>query len=105
MTLGDARRAKVEDAFSEALGHLRNATAALLGAQDQDKESLLLGIAALEVQGLFGDVWPTYIADGRTVAESLAEAERILGEVIDHVPLALWAGLRSLRERAGDGQR
>lgn len=92
-------------AFSVALGHLRNATVALLGAADQSSESLLWGIAGLELQGLFGDVWPACLDDDLTAAESLAAAEQVLGEVVDEVPLAIWVGLRSLREQVGDGHR
>lgn len=97
--------AEVKDAFSEALGHIRNATEELLCADDQSTESLLLGVAGLDLQAMFGEVWPAWIPNDRTAAESLAEAERILGEVIDQVPLALWAALRSLREQVGNGHR
>jgi len=97
--------AEAEVAFSEALGHIRNATEELLGADDQTTESLLLGVAGLDLQAMFGKVWPAWTPNDRTAAESLAEAERILGEVIDQVPLALWAALRSLREQVGDGDR
>lgn len=92
-------------AFSVALGHIRNATAALLGAADQSTDSLLWGIAGLDLQGLFGEVWPAYIDDDLTAAESLAAAEQVLDQVVDEVPLAIWAGLRSLREQVGDGHR
>ena len=95
----------VEYALSEALGHVRNATAALLGAQDQSSRSLRWGIAGLDLQGLFGDVWPVWIDDDLTAAESLAAAERLLGGVIDQVPLGLWSALRSLREQVSDGDR
>lgn len=97
--------AEAEVAFSEALGHIRNATEELLGADDQSTESLLLGVAGLDLQAMFGEVWPAWIPNDRTAAESLAEAERILGEVIDQVPLGLWAALRSLREQVGNGHR
>lgn len=105
MTSEDEQLATVEHALSSALGHIRNATEALLSAVDQTQHGLLLGIAGLDLQGLFGDVWPAYIEDDLSAAESLAEAARTLGEVIDHVPLALWTALRSLRERVGDGHR
>jgi hypothetical protein len=94
-----------EQAFGEALGHVRNATATLLGAEDQSSRSLLLGIAGLDLQGLFGEVWPVWIEDDRTAAESLAEAEQLLAEVIDQVPLGLWAALVSLRQQVSDGDR
>ena len=105
MTPEDDRMTLVDCALSEALGHVRNATAALLGAEDQSSHSLLLGIAGLDLQGLFGDVWPVWIDDDRTAGESLTEAERLLGGVIDQVPLGLWAALRSLREQVSDGDR
>lgn len=95
----------VEYAFSEALGHIRNATEALLADETQATETLLLGCAALDLQTMFGDVWPVWIPDERTAAASLACAENVLGEVLDHVPLALWAALRSLRGQVGDGDR
>lgn len=104
MTIHNEPAASVRDAFSLALGHVRNATVALLDADDQATGTLLAGIAGLELQSLFGDVWPAYVDDGRTVAESLAEAERILAEVVDDVPLAVWAALRSLREQVSRGQ-
>lgn len=97
--------ADVDDVLGEALGHIRNATSELLGADDPTGESLLLGIQGLELQEMLGDVWPAYIPDDRTAAESLGEAEQLLGEVIDSVPLAVWAALRSLRAQVGDGDR
>lgn len=93
----------VEDVVGEALGHIRNATAALLGADDPSGASLLLGAEALGVQDMLGDVWPACIEDERSAAESLAKAERLLEEVLDYVPLGVWAALRSLRQRVGDG--
>ena len=96
---------QIEWALSVALGHIRNATAALLAADDQTSESLLCGIAGLDLQGLFADVWPAYINDDLTAAESLAAAEHVLDQVVDEVPLAIWAGLRSLREQVGDDHR
>lgn len=95
----------VEYAFSEALGHIRNATEALMGAEEPSSESLLLGIAGLDLQAKFMDVWPVWIPNERTAAESLACAEEALGEVIDHVPLGLWTALWELRERVSDGDR
>lgn len=94
-----------EAVLAQALGHLRNATASLLGADDPRTETLLLGIQGLELQGMLADVWPAYIDAKRSVAESLAEAERLLAEVIDHVPLAVWTGVQSLRRRIDDGHR
>lgn len=93
----------VEVALGEALGHIRNATAALLGGEDPSVESLSLGAEALGLQDMLGDVWPAYIEDERTAAQSLAEAERLLSEVIDHLPLGVWAALKSLRQRVSDG--
>jgi hypothetical protein len=92
-------------ALGEALGHIRNATVALLGVDDPTGESLLLAAQGLGLQDMLGDVWPAYIADERTAAESLAEAERMLAGVIDHVPIGVWAALRSLRQQVRDGQR
>ncbi|WP_298131136.1 hypothetical protein [Micropruina sp.] len=105
MTAEDDQMTPAEYAFSEALGHVRNATSALLGEEDQSSDSLLLGIAGLDLQGQFGDIWPVWIDDDRAAAESLAEAERLLGGVIDQVPLGLWAALTSLRRQVSDGDR
>ena len=105
MTSEDDQMGPVEYALSEALGHVRNATAALLGAQEQSSRSLLWGIAGLDLQSLFGDTWPVWIDDDRTAAESLAEAERLLAGVIDQVPLGVWAALTSLRRQVSDGDR
>ena len=105
MTADDESAGQVERALGEALGHVRNATAALLGGEDQSEQSLLWGIAGLDLQGLFGEVWPAYIDDDLTAAESLTAAERALVRVLDEVPLAVWAGLRSLREQVDDGER
>lgn len=105
MTAAGDQVAPVEYALSEALGHVRNATAALLGAEDQSRRSLLWGIAGLDLQVLFGDIWPVWIDDDRTAAESLAEAERLLAGVVDQVPLGLWAALTSLRRQVSDGDR
>lgn len=101
----EADPTEVEYAFSEALGHVRNATEELLGADDQSTSSLLLGLDALDLQARFGEVLPAWIRNERTASESLECAEFVLAEVIDHVPLALWAALRSLREQVGDGHR
>ena len=105
MTPEDDQMTPAEYALSEALGHVRNATASLLGAEDQSSRSLLWGIAGLDLQSLFGDIWPVWIDDDRTAAESLAEAERLLTGVIDQVPLGLWAALTSLRQQVSDGDR
>lgn len=105
MTAEDDQMTRAEYAFSEALGHVRNATSALLGEEDQSSRSLLLGIAGLDLQGQFGDIWPVWIDDDRAAAESLAEAERLLAGVIDQVPLGLWAALTSLRRQVSDGDR
>lgn len=105
MTPPDRVMSNVEDAFSEALGHIHNATERRLGADDPTTDSLLLGLNCLDLQGLFGDVWPVWVPNERTPSESLACAEATLAEVVDHVPLAIWAALRSLREQVGDGHR
>ena len=96
MTASDDETGQVEWALSDALGHVRNATVALLGSGDQSERSLLLGIAGLDLQGLFGQVWPAYIGDDLSASESLAAAQHVLALVVDDVPLAIWAGLRSL---------
>lgn len=105
MTSPDRGATNVEDAFAEALGHIRNATDRLLGDDDQSTSTLLLGLSCLDLQAMFGDVWPACVANEGTPSESLACAEATLGEVLDHVPLAVWAALRSLREQVGDGHR
>ncbi len=105
MTSPDRGASNVEDAFAEALGHIRNATERLLGDDDQSTTTLLLGLSCLDLQGMFGDALPAWTANQRTPSESLACAEATLGEVLDHVPLAVWAALRSLREQVGDGHR
>jgi hypothetical protein len=94
----------VSSAFSAALGHVRNASEDIL-ADGQTGETLLSGLDCLELQGMFGDVWPDCIPNDRPAHESLACAEALLGEVSDDVPLALWVALRSLRHRVGDGHR
>lgn len=94
----------VDSAFSAALGHIRNATEALL-AEGQAGATLLSGLDCLELQGMFGDVWPDCIPNDRPAGESLACAQALLAEVSDHVPLALWVALRTLRHRVGDGHR
>jgi hypothetical protein len=104
MTSDQPRIPELEAAFSEALGHVRNATETLL-ADVSSAESLQLGLQCLELQDLLGEVWPRFIPNERTAAGSLACAERALGGVIDQVPLAVWAALRSLREQVGDGDR
>lgn len=105
MTSPDRGTSNVENAFAEALGHIRNATEQLLGDGGQSTNTLLLGLSCLDLQGMFGDVWPAWVANERTPSESLACAEDLLGEVLDHVPLAVWAALRSLRQQVGDGHR
>ena len=105
MTSPDREMSNVEDAFSEALGHIRNATERLLGDDDQTTDSLLLGLNCLHLQGMFSDVWPAWVPNERTPSESLDSAEARLAEVLDQVPLAIWAALQSLREQVGDGHR
>lgn len=43
----------------------------------------MLGILALELQDMLGDVWPAFVDFERTAGESLALAERLLSNVID----------------------
>ena len=61
-----------EATLGQALGHLRNATANLLGGDDRRSETLLLGVQGLELQDMLGDILPVYINDKRAVADSLA---------------------------------
>ncbi len=98
-----ARVDQVDDAFSEALGHIRNATEAL--ADEHTSESMLLGLSCVDLQHTLGDVWPAWIPNERTASESLACAASALAEVIDYVPLAVWAALESLRRQVDDGHR
>lgn len=105
MTSPELGASNVEDAFAEALGHIRNATERLLGDDDQGTNTLLLGLSCLDLQRMLVDVWPAWVPNERTAPESLACAEAALGEVIDHVPLAIWAALRSIRQQVGDGDR
>ena len=65
----EADPTEVEYAFSEALGHVRNATEELLGADDQSTSSLLLGLDALDLQARFGEVLPAWIRNERTASE------------------------------------
>lgn len=105
MTFTNPETGDVESAFAEALGHIRNATERLFGADAPPTDGLLLGLSCLDLQSMFGDAWPIWVPDERTASESLACAEVALGGVIDHVPLGIWAALRSLREQVGDGNR
>lgn len=105
MTTPERELNNVEYAVSVALGHIRNATERLLGEDDPTTDSLLLGLNGLDLQTMFGDVWPAWVPNERTALESLACAQATLAGVLDHVPLAIWAGLRSLRQQVGDGHR
>lgn len=105
MTAGGQSTGKVEQALGLSLGHVRNATETLLAADGQTTESLLLGMRCLDLQSMFGEVWPAWIPNVGTASESLARAEDELAAILDDVPLAIWAALRSLREQVGDGQR
>lgn len=96
---------EVEQALGRAFGHIRNATETLLSAEDPTTESLLLGIGCLDLQSMFGEVWPAWIPNELTASESLAHADEELATILDAVPLALWAALQSLREQDGDGHR
>jgi hypothetical protein len=93
----------VEAALGRALGHVRNATERLLGGATETTERLLLGISCLDLQSMFGEVWPVWIPNQRSASESLAGAEEELAAILDEVPLAIWAALRSLREQVNDG--
>jgi hypothetical protein len=104
MSAQDEVDAAVAEVLGEAVGHLRNATEMLLAAEDPSGTSLLLGVESLELQDMLGEIWPAYIEDDRTAAESLAKAESLLAQVIDDVPLAVSVRLRSLRRQVDDGQ-
>lgn len=105
MTSPDCGSSNVEDAFAEALGHIRNATENLFAEADPATDGLLLGLSCLDLQSMLVDVLPAWVPNERTAPESLACAEAALGEVIDNVPLAIWAALRSVRQQVGDGNR
>lgn len=95
----------VEQALGQALGHIRNATETLLGEDGTTTAPLLVGLSCLDLQGMFGEIWPAWIPNGLTASESLAYAEEQLATILDDVPLAIWAALRALRQQVGDGHR
>lgn len=95
----------VEEARGRALGHIRNATETILGDSSRPAGSVLLGISCLDLQSMFGDIWPAWIPNELTASESLARAEAELVTILDDVPLAIWVALRSLRGQVGDGHR
>ena len=95
----------VEETLGQALGHIRNATETLLGDSSRTAEPLLLGISCLDLQSMFGEIWPASIPNALTASESLARAEAELATILDDVPLAIWAALRSLRGQVDDGHR
>lgn len=103
MTTEAGQLGDVDYALSCASGHIRNATETLL-ADDNDL-ALLLGLRSLELQSMFGDVWPAWIPNERTASESLACAASSLVPVLDQVPLGLWAALQSLRRQVSNGHR
>lgn len=105
MNADDRDTVHVEEALSLALGHIRNATETLLSNNSKRAEPLLLGISCLDLQSMFGGAQPAWIPNELTASESLARAEEELATILDDVPLAIWAELRSLREQVGDGQR
>ena len=85
-----------------ALGHVRNAVAAFVAAEDPTGESLFLAAECLDLEGLFSefDVVPEVVDRDAGAPESLGLAAEVLASVRPHVPLALWASLQALRRRA-----
>jgi len=85
-----------------ALGHVRNAAAAFVAAEDPTGESLFLAAECLDLEGMFSefDVIPEVVDRDVGAPESLDLAAEVLASVRPNVPLALWAGLQALRRRA-----
>ena len=105
MNANDRGTSNVEQALGQALGHIRNATETLLGDSSRSAEPLLLGISCLDLQSMFGGIWPAWIPNELTASESLARAEAELVTILDDVPLVIWAALRSLSGQVVDGHR
>lgn len=88
-------------AMGIALGHVRNAVAAFVAAEDSSGESLFLAAECLELEGLFSEFGVVAAVVDREVGalESLDLAAEALAAVRPSVPLVLWAGLQALRAR------
>lgn len=89
-------------AFAVALGHVRNAVAAFVAAEDPSGESLFLAAECLDLEGLFSEfgVIPEVVDLEAGARESLDLAAEALAAVRPAVPLVLWAALQALRARA-----
>ena len=89
-------------AMAIALGHVRNAVAALVEVDDPSGESLFLAAECLELEGLFSefDVVAEMVDPEVGAPESLDLAAEALSGARPAVPLVLWASLQALRARA-----
>ena len=88
--------------LGRALGHLRNASAAFLAADDLSSECLFLAAECLDLEGLFTElgVAPEFVDEGLDAAGSLSRAWALLEEIRPVVPLAVWVAVQALRARA-----
>ena len=88
-------------ALGLALGHVRNAAAAFVAAEDDSGESLFVAAECLELEGLFADfhVIPVPVDAGLGGVESLQAAAVALGNDPTSVPLTVWVGVEALRAR------
>lgn len=79
--------------LGRALGHVRNAVVAFVGADDPSGESLFLAAECLDLEGLFAElgVEPELVDPGVDAMASLDAASHAL---------ALWARLQVVRARA-----
>ena len=89
-------------ALRVALGHVRCAVVAFVGAEDPSGESLFLAADCLEVEGLFADlgVEPEPVDPSVDGVASLDAASEALAAARPVLPLAVWAGLQAVRARA-----
>lgn len=89
-------------ALAIALGHVRNAAAGFVAAEDPTGESLFLAAECLDLEGLYSEfgVVPEVVARDIGASESLDLAAEVLASVRPNVPLAVWAGMQALRRRA-----
>ncbi|MBK8458817.1 MAG: hypothetical protein IPL43_00190 [Micropruina sp.] len=87
--------------LSRALGHVRNASAALLAGSDGADTALLLGLACLDLEDLFAEleVVPAFIAADLSPAGCIEEAMGLVEVEPDEVSVAIWAALLALRTR------
>ena len=84
------------------MGHVHNASAAFVAAEDDSGEPLFLAAECLELEALFADfdVVPELVDTGLGGVESLQAASQALDQASGSVPLALWAGVETLLARA-----